>query len=63
MNPVIAELLVFAGRRAFGAIVSCAAIMAFKAALDTVKNNKSKSVFNNIGHTLVDGRTGEIINA
>lgn|GEM_PF-7041600 len=44
MNPVALRLFIFIGQRALGAVVSCAAIMAFKAALE--KHNIGQRRFN-----------------
>ncbi len=59
MNPAILNFLSFAGRRAGGAIISCAAIMLFKASIDAVKEHRVKNAMANL-REVVDHSTGEI---
>lgn len=65
MNPVTARLLLFIGQRALGAIVSCAAVMAFKAALEKHQAQKAYKDYMDrtaaiAHHEVVDPETGEV---
>lgn len=64
MNPVVLELLTFAGRRAVGAVVSCAALMLFKASVDAVQRRRNRNrFFNPNTRQLLDPETGEYLYA
>lgn len=62
MNPILLECLSFAGRRAAGAIISCAALMLFKASVDAVQRKRNHDKFFT-QKQVIDPETGEFLYA